>query len=105
MTEEIVQLLIAERDKLDRAIQALGGITEKRRGRPPGSTNKKSAQPATVLSNATDWVKASVKTAAPVKRKMSAAGRKKIADAARKRWALIKAGKAPSPFAKGGKKK
>jgi hypothetical protein len=28
-----------------------------------------------------------------------AAGRKAIADAARKRWAAIKAGKAPSPFA------
>ena len=39
------------------------------------------------------------------KRKMSAAGRKKIAEAARKRWALIKAGKAASPFAKSSKKK
>ena len=31
---DIIQLLIAERDKLDRAIAALGAVT-KRRGRPP----------------------------------------------------------------------
>jgi hypothetical protein len=42
-TEQIVALLIAERDKIDRAIQALGATTGKRRGRPPGSKN---GQPA-----------------------------------------------------------
>src|SRR5947209_8089338 len=36
-----------------------------------------------------------VVVAAPGKRTMSAAGRKAIADAARARWAKIKAGKAP----------
>jgi len=35
------------------------------------------------------------------KRKLSAAGRKAIAEAARKRWALIKAGKVPSSFEAG----
>jgi hypothetical protein len=34
-TEHIIALLIAERDKLNRAIEALGGVVGKRRGRPP----------------------------------------------------------------------
>ena len=34
-TEHIIALLIAERDKLNRAIEALGGTGTKRRGRPP----------------------------------------------------------------------
>ena len=93
MTDQILQLLIAERDKLNRAIEALQGSATKRRGRPPGSVNKETAvAPAAVA-------------AAPAKRKMSAAGRERIAEAARKRWALIKAGKAKSPFAKGSKMK
>jgi hypothetical protein len=84
-TEQIVALLIAERARLDSAINALQGSV-KHRGRPPGK--KVSAGP--------------VASAAPVarKRRLSAAGRKAIAAAARKRWAAIKAGKAPSPFAK-----
>jgi hypothetical protein len=90
MTDQIVAMLVAERDKLNRAIEALGGTTQKRRGRPPGSTNKKPDASAT-----------EVNSGAPKKRKgLSAAGRKAIADAARKRWALIKAGKLASPFAK-----
>src|SRR5271154_2612306 len=82
-TEQIVALLVAERNRLDAAIQALQGPV-KRRGRPPA---KKASTPA---------------TPAPLKRKrtMTAVGRKAIANAARKRWAAIKAGKAPSPFAK-----
>jgi hypothetical protein len=43
-TDEILALLIAERDKIDRAIEALGAGT-KRRGRPPGT--KASLSPAT----------------------------------------------------------
>jgi hypothetical protein len=35
-TDHILALLIAERDKINRAIEALGAGT-KRRGRPPGS--------------------------------------------------------------------
>jgi hypothetical protein len=75
--EQILALLLAERDKLNRAIEALGG--PKRRGRPFGMRNVPKR-----------------------KRTLSAAGRKAIADAARKRWAAIRAGKAPSPFAKRG---
>jgi hypothetical protein len=41
-TDHILELLIAERDKLNRAIEALGAGT-KRRGRPPGSGVKRVA--------------------------------------------------------------
>ena len=88
-TEQIVAFLIAERNRLDAAIQALEGPV-KRRGRPPA----KKAPAATVAAPAPAPV-------APPKRTLSAAGRKAIAEGARKRWAAIKAGKAPSPFAKG----
>jgi hypothetical protein len=78
-------LLVAERNRLDAAIVALQGPV-KRRGRQPGK--KAPAFPVTAPT--------------PVARKriMSAAGRKAIADAARRRWAAIKAGKVPNPFAK-----
>ena len=45
-TDQILALLIAERDKIDRAIQALGAPTGKRRGRPPGSGVKRVEAPA-----------------------------------------------------------
>jgi hypothetical protein len=44
-TEHIVALLIAERDKLNRAIEALQG-SAKRRGRPPKDALKATAPPA-----------------------------------------------------------
>jgi hypothetical protein len=34
LTDTILALLVAERDKLNRAIEALGGSSTKRRGRP-----------------------------------------------------------------------
>jgi hypothetical protein len=43
-TENIVQLLITERDRLNRAIEALQSATT-RRGRPPGSGRKAAAAP------------------------------------------------------------
>jgi hypothetical protein len=33
--EHILALLVEERDKINRAIEALGGIVKKQRGRPP----------------------------------------------------------------------
>jgi hypothetical protein len=39
--DNIVTLLIAERDRLNAAIEVLGGTTTKRRGRPPGSGVKR----------------------------------------------------------------
>jgi hypothetical protein len=91
-TEQIVALLVTERDRLSRAIEALRGPT-KRRGRPPKSEDR------IVAGASVNSVKA------PAKRELSAAGRKAIADAARRRWAAIKAGKAPSPFATAKRKK
>ena len=47
-TEHIVQLLIAERDRIEAAIAALqGGTAAKRRGRPPKDQS---------LANAPSWV-------------------------------------------------
>lgn len=75
---EIVQQLRDKRSRLDAAIQALEGVGGgasapiKRRGRPPGTTNKLAA-------------------GVPKKRReMSAASRKLIAEAMRKRWAAAK---------------
>lgn len=74
-TEHIVQLLIQERDRLNRAIEALQGAV-KRRGRPPKHL-------AAVTAPVAD---------APKKRKgFSAATRRKMALAQKKRWAAKKA--------------
>jgi hypothetical protein len=123
--EQIIALLIAERDKLSRAIEALQGPT-KRRGRPPknplaAATSAAAPAPkkhgrrfsAAQRKAASErmrlrWAakrKAQAKPAATPqpttkKRTMSAAGRKAIRDGVRKRWALIREGKVASPFAK-----
>ena len=70
-TDHIVALLIAEREKLNRAIDALQG--PKRLGRPL----KKAAATETGI--------------APKKRHVSAAARRKMAAAQKRRWAAIKA--------------
>ena len=86
--EQIVQLLIQERDRLQKAIDALGG-TVKRKGRPRKTSDFDYNAP-----NVPDWVKpAAMRQAAPKKRKMSAAGRKAIAEAALRRWAAVRAAK------------
>jgi hypothetical protein len=70
--DSILQELKDQRSRIDAAIAALGGIsgggisTGKRRGRPPGTKN------------------------APKKRTMSAAARKRIGEAMRKRWAAAR---------------
>ena len=71
-TEHILTLLIAERDRLNRAIDALQGPT-RRRGRP---------LPA-IESNSTGRKK----------RHVSAAARRKMAAGQKKRWAVVKAAK------------
>jgi len=121
-TDQILSLLVAERDKLNRAIEALRGPT-KRIGRPPKNPLAAAAAPqpkkhgrrfsAAQRKAASErmrqrWAakrKAQAKPTATLqpttkKRTMSAAGRKAIRDGVRKRWALIRAGKAASPFAK-----
>ena len=74
-TDHIVALLAAERDKLNRAIEALGGAAKR-----PGSPPKK---PVTIETSA----------AAPKKRHVSAAARRRMAEGQRKRWAAIKGAK------------
>jgi hypothetical protein len=123
-TEQILALLVAERDKLNRAIQALqGGV--KRRVRPPknplavttsasapapkkhgrrfsAAQRKAASERMRLRWAAKSKAEAKATTLQPTtkKRTMSAAGRKAIRDGVRKRWALIRAGKVASPFAK-----
>jgi hypothetical protein len=69
-TEYIVALLVAERDKLNQAIEVLGGTVKKRRGRPPKNPFAASA------------------LAAPRKRRgMSGAARKAAAARMKAYWA------------------
>jgi hypothetical protein len=63
-TEHIVALLIAERDKINRAIEALGVPPAKRMGRPP-----KDAQPAAIASTAGVPAPRRKRTLSPAKRK------------------------------------
>jgi hypothetical protein len=71
-TEHIVSLLIQERDKLNRAIDALQG-TGKRRGRPPKNSSSVAE--------------------APKKREFSAATRRKMALGQKRRWEAVKVAK------------
>jgi hypothetical protein len=93
-TDPILALLIGERDKLTGAIEALQGPT-KREGRPPGS-GRKAVLPSVEQDSKPP---ANVGTTPPVKRKMSAAGRRAIIMATKKRWAAAKAARAPAAVA------
>ena len=70
--EEILAGIDQEIARLQHARSLLAG-DQPRRGRPRGSTSKKAAK--------------AVKPTVRKKRKLSAKGRKRIADAMRKRWA------------------
>jgi hypothetical protein len=93
MSEQIIQLLIVERDRLDRAIEALQGSSPK---------------VVDVYDDPTmpDWVRpASKKTApAPKKKGFSAATRRKMAEGQKRRWAAINAAKAEAIAPKVSKK-
>jgi hypothetical protein len=83
LTEQIVALLTAERDKLNRAIEALSGPT-KRRGRPPRN-------PLAIAALAHTPVEAAA--AAPRKKRgrtFTPAQRKAAAERMRQRWAAKK---------------
>ncbi|MGC2111336.1 MAG: hypothetical protein WA655_17610 [Candidatus Korobacteraceae bacterium] len=69
--QNILTDLKGERDRLDRAISALEGTApgQRRRGRPAGSRNVATA------------------AAAPRRRHMSAAARKRISEMMKQRWA------------------
>ena len=74
---DILELLIAERDRLNRAIAALqGDDAPKRRGRPPGSKTKKAA-PAKKRG----------------RRKMSTTQKKAVSERMKKYWATRRKGK------------
>jgi len=88
ITDHILALLLSERDKLTRAIEALQG--PKRKGRPPGSV-RKAVLPSVEQDSKPEETAGPT---APLKRKMSAAGRRAIVAATKKRWAAIKAAKA-----------
>jgi hypothetical protein len=88
-TNQILALLLRERNKIAKAIDALQGPT-KRKGRPPGSGRK--AVPPPVEEDSTPRV--AVGPTTPVKRKLSAAGRRAIVAATKKRWAAVRAAKA-----------
>jgi hypothetical protein len=75
-TDQIVALLIAERDRLSRAIEALSGPT-KRRGRPPKN-------PLAIMTTA------AAPAPARKKRHFSAAQRKKQAARMKAYWAAKK---------------
>jgi hypothetical protein len=76
-TEQILALLIAERDKLNRAIEALAGPA-KRRGRPPKNLLVEAAT-AAIPS-----------TAKKKRRQFTAVQREAAAERMRQRWAAKK---------------
>jgi hypothetical protein len=96
-TDHILALLLRERNKLTKAIEALQG--PKRKGRPPGP-GRKAVTPSVEPDSHPPQ---SVDPTAPAKRKMSAAGRRAIIAATKKRWAAVRAAKvaaaAPAPAA------
>jgi hypothetical protein len=83
--DTIVSLLIAERDKLNRAIETLQGQT-KRRGRPPKNPYDDPTMP--------DWVKPKSALGTPKKhgRKFTAKQRKAQAARMKAYWAAKKKG-------------
>lgn len=93
-TEHILTLLIAERDKLNKAIDALSGPT-KRRGRPPKNP---------VEATTTAAASAAAPRPARKKRKFSAYQRKKQGERMKAYWAAKKKAEAKSQPKAAGKK-
>jgi hypothetical protein len=81
-TEQILALLIEERDKLNRAIDALQGPT-KRRGRPPANS-------WTVTTPVGSQVVSEPQPTKKTRRKFSAAQRKQHAERMKAYWAAKK---------------
>jgi len=89
-TDHILALLIAERDKLNRAIEALQGPT-KRRGRPA-----KSGWTFYTPYSRNTGVEPTTATPKRRKRRFSAAQREAAAERMRQRWAAKKKAEAKS---------
>ena len=84
-TTQVVALLVAERDRLTKAIEALQGTsTAKRRGRPP--KNPLAAGAAAALVSAS----AAPAPVGPKKRKQSAASKKSQSEKMKAYWAAKK---------------
>jgi hypothetical protein len=96
-TDHILALLISERDKLTAAIEALQGPTTPEKAPGPG---RKAVTPPVEQASKRITVHA---PKPPAKRKLSAAGRRAIIAATKRRWAAIRAAKAtavaPAPVA------
>jgi len=86
-TDQILALLIAERDKINRAIEALGATTSKRRGRPPGSKN---GQPAAGKKEAQAVAEPTTTSAKTAKKKWTPAQREEARARAKAMWAKRK---------------
>ena len=69
--QRIVAELTAERDRLDRTIAVLNGISTPRRGGRPPKTEHLATRPKR-------------------RRRLSAEGRKRISEAAKRRWAQLR---------------
>jgi hypothetical protein len=82
--EHILQLLIQERDRLSRAIEALQGPPAKRPGRP---SKKPAPSATTAVAEAAPESNLAIKKRKP----FSAATKRKMALAQKKRWAALKA--------------
>ena len=102
--KHVVQQLKNERDRLDKAIHALEGVSTPGRaviaGKPRSRRLSASARARIAAAQRARWAKhreSAAKSAkvVPIRRKrtLSAAGRRKIAAAQRARWAKVKAGK------------
>ena len=89
-TDHILALLLRERNKIEKAIEALQ--EPKRKGRPPGPGRKAVLPSVEQDSNLPQRV-GPTRTGSG-SRKLSAAGRWAIIAATKKRWAAIKAAKA-----------
>jgi hypothetical protein len=95
MSEHIIQLLIVERDRLERAIAVLQGTSPK---------------VLDIYDDPTmpDWVKPASKKAptpaAPKRKRMSAATRRRMAEGQRRRYAAIRAAKTEAAAPKISKK-
>jgi hypothetical protein len=99
--ESIVRELKSERDRLDKAIQALSSLngTSNSATRQQPGRRKMSASARARISAAQKarWAKSKGQKVVPIasegKRRISAAGRARIVAAAKARWARVRAGK------------
>jgi hypothetical protein len=92
----VIRFLKQEQDRLTRELQGIGAALAafgKTYGRQPGSRARRTATTRTGPARSGNAKATQSQTGAPKKRTMSAAGRKRIADAQRARWAKVKAAK------------